>query len=92
MMQSPAISHIAPAPSQLVDARTSTDGALSAARFLSTGRHQPLRPPIKRWPARVGGIWLFLQIVARWTDNQIHDEHLMAADEQSSSRREKLAS
>jgi hypothetical protein len=92
MMQSPAQRHIGPAPSLLVGSGTSTDGALSATRFLSSSRHQALGLPNNRAPETVGKIWLFLQIVAPWTDNQIHDEHLMPADEQSSSRREKLAS
>ena len=91
-MPSPDLSEVRAVPSQLVVVGASTDGPLSATRFLSARGNNRVRLAGNDAPATVGGIGVFTQIVGRRTDNQIHDEHLIQADEQWSSRREQLAS
>ena len=44
-MPLPELSEVRAVPSQLVDAETSTDGPLSATRFLSARDDKGLRPP-----------------------------------------------
>jgi hypothetical protein len=91
-MPLPVLSEVPAVASQLVVVGAGAEGRLSATRFLSARDHKRLCLPNNRAPATVGGIGEFMQIMAPQVDNQIHDEHLIPADEQWSSRREQLAS
>lgn len=91
-MRLPVLREVPTVPSQLAVAGVRTDRPLFATRFLSAVDNERLRLPSNGAPARVGRISVFMQIVARRADNQIHDEHLIREDEQWSSRREQLAS
>jgi hypothetical protein len=91
-MQTPALSEVPAARPQLVGTGAGTDGALSATRFLPSPDENRLPLPGNWASATAGGMDVFMQIVASQTDNQIHDEYLIPADEQWSSRREQLAS
>jgi hypothetical protein len=68
--------------------RGATGSELSAARFLLAAGHKP-GGMASAAPTRTG---VFMQIVAPPTNNQIHGEHLIPADEHWSYRHEKLAS
>jgi hypothetical protein len=60
--------------------------------ILSARENKRLRPPSGGGPMGGGGIGAFVQIAARWTGSQTHDEHLISAGEQWLARREQLAS
>ncbi|MGB6206341.1 hypothetical protein [Mycobacterium sp.] len=91
-MQSPVSGELNAAPLQLVAAGTRTDSPLSATRFLSAADNARLPLPTNQASATVGETGVFTQIATPPTDNQIHDEHLVPADEQWRYRREQLAS
>jgi hypothetical protein len=91
-MPTPIAGELLAGPSHLVAQGAGTTGLLTAARFLSSADNDRVRMPRSRASPTVAGIPLFMQIAAPQTDNQIHNEQLMLADEQWSYRREKLAS
>jgi hypothetical protein len=91
-MPSPVLSEVPAVPSQLVATGANIDGPLSATRFLSAMDDKRLHLPSECVPATVVGIGVFMQMAAPEMGNQTHDEHLIQADEQWSSRREQLAS